>query len=220
MIKISIPLFLWLSSLALSAQDTTYFGKHGMANMVLPKKATRIRIVSELENGIQHVEFWQWPRTRLESVQYFKQGDPVGKWIEYNESGEIRSERDFGKLIYLSCSDPASVPEQDRIIEDTTHVNVMPQFKGGLEELYKFLGRTVRYPREAVDQGISGKVYIQGKVDATGKWQTKQICLGAHPYLDLAAWQALDLMPDWEPGTMDGKPVDVLYQLPVSFTLR
>ncbi|MBL7953117.1 MAG: energy transducer TonB [Flavobacteriales bacterium] len=143
---------------------------------------------------------------------------PVGIWQEYDSKGRLTAERDFDKVKYIP------VPRADKdttssVAHEITQVEEMPMFPGGESELFKFLGKNVRYPGEAQDAGIAGVVYLTGVVDETGTWTTTGIFKGAHPYLDYEAWRVLDLMPRWTPGKIDGVPVRVQYNLPIKFTL-
>ena len=41
-----------------------------------------------------------------------------------------------------------------------------------------------------------------------------------HPYLAQEAVRVVGMMPDWKPGYKNGKPVRVLFSLPVKFGLK
>lgn len=47
-------------------------------------------------------------------------------------------------------------------------VEVMPEYIGGAEALYKTLAETVRYPKEAQDLGVQGRVMVQFVVEKDG----------------------------------------------------
>src|SRR5262249_20566920 len=48
------------------------------------------------------------------------------------------------------------------------HAEVMPEFEGGLKALYRFLGKNLRYPVAARNQGQEGTVMVRFVVDYTG----------------------------------------------------
>lgn len=95
----------------------------------------------------------------------------------------------------------------------------MPQFKGGMDELKRFLIKNLKYPEMTKLSGISGKVFIQFIVDQTGEITNVTILRGLDDSCDKEAMRVVNLMPKWNPGMQNGKPVSVYFTLPVTFTL-
>jgi len=100
-----------------------------------------------------------------------------------------------------------------------TIVEVMPQFPGGDDELYKFLGKHLQYPAEAKKNGIEGVVYVSFVVYEDGTIREAKVLRGIGGGCDAEALRVIRLMPNWEPGTQRGKAVRVHYNLPIRFTL-
>ncbi len=98
-----------------------------------------------------------------------------------------------------------------------------PEFPGGMEALYNYLGEKLRYPEEALDYHIEGKLYATFVVDSLGFVHHPRILLGLPGGCNQAALNAIEHMPRWEPGRQhrDGKwvPVDVQFNLPINFSL-
>jgi TonB family protein len=108
--------------------------------------------------------------------------------------------------------------------EDTTKsaptvVEVMPEFPGGQEALFKWLSQNVSYPDAARAENIEGKVYVRFIIDKSGKPGNIDVVRSAHPLLDEEAKRVIALMPDWTPGKQGGKDVAVTYTLPLYFKL-
>lgn len=99
-------------------------------------------------------------------------------------------------------------------------VEQMPEFPGGQEGLFQFLGSHTRYPKEAKANGITGKVYVSFTVGKDGLIRDIKVIKGVHPLLDAEAVRVVGVMPLWKPGTQKGKPVSVSYNLPFNFTLN
>lgn len=95
----------------------------------------------------------------------------------------------------------------------------LPQYPGGEPALYNYLKKGVKYPPQAQDQGITGKVYVGFIIEKTGRVDSVWVQRSAHALLDAEAMRVVDAMPDWSPGTQDGKPVRVQYVLPINFTM-
>ncbi len=98
---------------------------------------------------------------------------------------------------------------------------VMPEFTGGMEALYRFLQVNLKYDKRAVKEGIAGTVYLNFRVDETGKISDVKVLKGVHPLLDQEAIRVVSMMPSWTPGkNYDGSPVSCMFNLPVSFRLK
>jgi TonB family protein len=98
-------------------------------------------------------------------------------------------------------------------------VDVMPEFKGGTEALMKYLGNNVKYPKEAKENKIEGKVLIGFIIDTKGNIKEVNIIKTADELLDAEAVRVIKTMPKWKPGKQDGKKVNVKFVLPIAFKL-
>lgn len=96
----------------------------------------------------------------------------------------------------------------------------MPEFPGGMTGLMQHLSKNIRYPAEAHTNNIQGRVVVSVIINTEGKVTNAQIVQGVAPSLDAEALRVTGTMPDWIPGTKDGKPVNVKYTLPVVFRLQ
>lgn len=98
-------------------------------------------------------------------------------------------------------------------------VETMPEFPGGMEALYMFIGETLQYPDEANAKGASGTVFVSFIVDKSGTVRDATVVKSVDPALDQAALDMVNKMPDWKPGVQDEKAVNVIYHLPVKFQI-
>ena len=98
-------------------------------------------------------------------------------------------------------------------------VEVMPEFPGGTEKFMEYLSGNIKYPEEAKEKGISGRVFIQFVVEKDGSVSNVKVAKGIGKECDDEAVRVVKAMPKWKPGLMKGKPVRVNYMLPVNFKL-
>jgi TonB family protein len=98
-------------------------------------------------------------------------------------------------------------------------VEQMPEFPGGIKNLTKYLKENLKYPTTASDMGISGKVVVQFVVEKDGRITNIKVLRGIGGGCDEEAVRVVSMMPNWKPGTQNGKPVPVYYYLPISFIL-
>jgi protein TonB len=93
----------------------------------------------------------------------------------------------------------------------------MPSFPGGSAEMLRFLGSRLNYPPAALDRSVSGKVHVRFTVDPEGHLHDPQVVRGLGSGLDEEALRLVRLMPWWNPGKIQGRPVWVSLTLPITF---
>jgi len=116
-----------------------------------------------------------------------------------------------------------------------TNVDEMPKFPdcddhcdGDAEclknELMKFIYSNIRYPKEAREQGIEGIVVVQFIVDEHGQVIHPEIVRDIGGGIAEEALYVVEMMNTlshrWTPGYQYGKPVKVLFTLPIRFKLE
>jgi len=102
---------------------------------------------------------------------------------------------------------------------DVNGIDVQPEPVGGAAAWSKFLQKNLRYPGEAIDKGISGKVYVSFIVEKNGSLSSFAVVRGAGYGMDEEAMRVLKKAPAWKPGMQNGQPVRVKYVLPLNFVL-
>ena len=99
-------------------------------------------------------------------------------------------------------------------------VEEMPQFPGGLSEAMKFLAKNIKYPVEAQQAKIEGRVIVRFVVGRDGSVSDVEVMRGVSPELDAEAVRVVSMMPKWIPGKQRGKAVAVKYTMPIMFRLQ
>jgi len=130
-------------------------------------------------------------------------------------------------------------------------VEKMPVFKGDEThmEFRKYIAQNLMYPKEAIENGATGKIFIkfivtkEGKViipdqETLAKAEAKpldEVVVAAYrtleedvetpdeKYIQLLKDEAIRVVsssPDWEPGSQRGTNVNVMYTFPISFALQ
>lgn len=93
----------------------------------------------------------------------------------------------------------------------------MPKFPGGQIGLINYLSQNVVYPKEAIKDSISGKVILRFIVGKNGEISNVEVTKPLFPACDNEAVRVVKAMPKWEPGSLDGKNIPVIYTLPLVF---
>ena len=104
------------------------------------------------------------------------------------------------------------------VVYDVTET--LPQFPGGQGVLMKYLAANIKYPASAVKAKKQGRVIVTFIIQKDGSVAKARIAKSVDPELDAEALRIVKAMPNWTPGTQDGKPVNVKYIIPVNFSLQ
>ena len=99
-------------------------------------------------------------------------------------------------------------------------VEEMPKFKGkGSDEFKNYVQKRLKYPQEAIDQKIEGRLFVQLTVGKTGYVKDAKVVRGIHPALDQEVLRVVYSSPKWDPGIQNERPVNVTLTFPISFKL-
>jgi protein TonB len=96
----------------------------------------------------------------------------------------------------------------------------MPTFPGGPAALMKYLAENIKYPAEAQNNGIQGRVVVSFVVERDGSLSDFQIVRSVDPSIDEEAIRVAKAMPRWIPGRQNGSTTRVKYNVPVSFRIQ
>ena len=96
----------------------------------------------------------------------------------------------------------------------------MPQFPGGVSALLEFLRTNVRYPKDAFEANVQGRVLVTFVIEKDGSICEAKVVKPVYPSLDEEALRVVNGMPNWEPGKVAGEPVRVKYTIPIAFKLQ
>ena len=127
-------------------------------------------------------------------------------------------------MVAMFCS--ATVSGQCRIerLEDSTIVFSLthqdPQFRGGERALMKYLQDNIRYPAQAVKDSVEGRVVVQFVIDSLGYVGEAKVLRSVRRDLDQEALRVVKTLPRFSPGRENGKSVNALFTLPVTFKLK
>jgi len=114
---------------------------------------------------------------------------------------------------------PPPPPVEEEVF-DLAAVQEQPEFPGGMEKMYEFMGKMQKYPDMEYEAGIQGKVYVQFTVAKDGSIEEAKVLRSVSDGLDKEAMRLVKSMPKWSPGKMGGKPVKCRFNLPVVFKLK
>ncbi len=87
------------------------------------------------------------------------------------------------------------------------------------EKMQKHIRKNFRYPEEAQEMGLQGKVYLQFTVQKDGNIGDLKM-RGPHQILEREASRIVSKLPKMEPGKQRGEAVKVPFSIPITFRLQ
>lgn len=155
------------------------------------------------------------PEDELKSQdEIMKSSAAVGAFdvIGNDESGEVLKAKE------VIAQEPVKPKEEDNKVFD--FVEQMPTFPGGDAALMAYLGKAIKYPVIAEENGIQGRVICTFVVERDGSITDVKVAKSVDPSLDKEATRVIKSMPHWIPGKQNGSAVRVKFTLPVTFRLQ
>jgi len=102
---------------------------------------------------------------------------------------------------------------------DFISLDRQPSYPGGMDKFYQFIGKTVKYPKEAQEKNIQGKVFLSFIVETDGTLSDIKAERKIGHGLDEEAIRVVKNSAKWIPGIQKNMKVRVKYNLPISFAL-
>lgn len=100
-----------------------------------------------------------------------------------------------------------------------SQVDKVAAFPGGIPKLFKFIADNLKYPEQAVNANISGKVMIKMIIEKDGSVSSTTILKSVGYGCDEEAERVVKAMPKWTAGKVDGKDVRSTFVIPIMFVL-
>lgn len=143
----------------------------------------------------------------IESIQVLKNDQAVSTYGERGKNGVVKVVTKHGKK------------SEDKMDEAFTVVEEFPEFPGGTGELMKYLAMNMKYPKDAHDNKIQGRVIVNFIISKDGTIKDPKVVHSVYPSLDKEAIRVVQEMPKWKPGKQRGEAVNVRFTIPISFRL-
>jgi len=167
----------------------------------------------------------------------------TGMYPEYNSERDTASileyemmERELEYIYNFSLSlangkKPEFLPSQDTHKIHTTKSGIVPYaecdwkptFLGSSDPsvfMSKWVYVYLRYPKEAVRQGIQGRVLVDFVIDEKGKVTDVKAVKASDSLLEEEAVRVISASPDWKPGRVRGVKVKTELSVIVEFRLK
>lgn len=115
-----------------------------------------------------------------------------------------------------SNSEQVPTPRKDKPF---TVVEEMPRYPGGEDAMINYISANLKYPKEAQNAGIQGRVTVRFVVEKDGSITDVKVIRELDPSCDAEAIRVVEEMPKWTPGKQKGVAVPVFFTLPIIYRL-
>ncbi|MET4104678.1 TonB family protein [Hymenobacter sp. UYP22] len=171
-----------------------------------------------------YLEYYENGQLRVQ--QTYVQGKVQGQRTTYYPTGVLRRREQVlpSQPITGECNGP------DGQSISYFPYEVLPEYPGGQEALLRYLAVRLRYPAEALRDGVQGVVFVKFRVAATGQVEDIQPVPSSakatrrmqrtYGYLQEEAVRVVRMLPPFLPGQLEGEPVAVYYTVPLTFKIK
>ena len=153
------------------------------------------------------------PAKKLVVAEEEEQVEPLAE----EEPVETDMDNDMSALDDEEEIEPPAPMDDDvisfRIVQD------LPQFPGGAVEMMKWLQRNLKYPPQAQERKIQGKVVAEFIVNKDGSVTDVKVVKSLNPMCDREVLRVLRMMPRWTAGIENDQPCRTKVCIPVVFKL-
>jgi hypothetical protein len=139
----------------------------------------------------------------IASMNVLKSENAINKYGEKAKNGAIE--------ITMKKSDHKDPGKNEKT--DYAIIEEMPQFPGGEKAIKSWIYDNIKVMKGA--EKISGPIYMIFTVDSNGKIKDVKADKPRFPVWEAEVIRVISNMPDWKPGSQNGKPIDVTLQLPI-----
>ena len=151
------------------------------------------------------------PKIELPKIVEVPDEEEIEEEIEIELDIEFEEETIIEEIIFEE-------PEEE-VEEIFTIVEDQPEYPGGMNAFYKYIGTNMRYPVQARRMGVEGRVFVQFVVEKDGSLSEIQVIKGIGYGCDEEALRVIKQSKKWTPGKQRGRAVKVRMILPIMFRL-
>lgn len=124
-------------------------------------------------------------------------------------------------LVEVEYTGDIQVEEEAEEEEIFMVVQQQASFPGGLNKMYEYLSKNIKYPAVSRNNGSQGTAVLRFVVQKDGRIVNIEVIKSSgDAFLDNEAVRVVSSMPKWTPAQQGGRNVSCWFTLPVKFTLQ
>jgi protein TonB len=116
-------------------------------------------------------------------------------------------------ILIITSTTYSQVTENNEKIYIDNELDKKPEFEGGMEKFYKFVGKSFQVPDV---KGLKGKIIVEFVIEKNGSISNFVVVQDIGYGTSEEITKIFKKCPDWQAGIKDGKAVRSLYRLPIT----
>lgn len=193
--------------------------------------ACQDQVVKQMDSNLET----QYPKDVQKALNQLQASDPNSEYavIELNENGKLifknlseskvksfwqqKPEGYDNYFVIVGYRKDLTEVQSDAEVFGVVDESAEP--KNGMDELWDHFAKTIKYPLEARQKGIEGRVFVEFVVNKDGSISDVVVLKGIGGGCDEEAAKVVALAPPWNPGKQKGQVVRQRMVIPVIFKL-
>lgn len=167
-----------------------------------------------------HFDYY-FGKDSLDAKGEYVHGSREGTWVFYHKNGQLASEEQYkndtivAAIVWDESGNLSALPDA------LEKLNSIPTYQGGEDSYMKIIREHLKYPEEAIENNIQGKVFLQYTISNKGEvLDVTQIGKTLGYGLDEAAFNAGKKLKDWKPGMNHNRNHPMEVNIPIKFVLK
>jgi TonB family C-terminal domain len=198
-----------------------------------PNQMSKLPPAKVNDEHIKKVQSTEPPPALKTSVKFtapvIKKDEEVSDKDEMKSQEELTNTKGIISIADVKGNDDVNGKDIADVKADVTQVaeepvlevvEQMPTFPGGESELLAYIGKNLKYPVIAQENGIQGTVIVRFVVSKTGDVEKVEVLRSLDAACDKEAKRVVSSLPRWIPGRQNGANVAVYYTLPIKYKLE
>jgi antitoxin component YwqK of YwqJK toxin-antitoxin module len=144
-----------------------------------------------------------YPTGPLRCITYYCEDTPCHTWLYYTEKGKLEKTVQQASILSIPWS---QMEVNEMPVSISTGKETQPEFRGNLP-LYKYLNEKLVGVTCNSSLPLANGYQIKFTVGDDGKAIFENITGENHTAIQEIVKQTIEQMPQWKPGTKDGKPI-------------
>lgn len=161
---------------------------------------------------------------KVKTFLFVKIADECGEYIQFVPQRLYLATVKTGKILYeYEFKNEPNQKEEIAAAPTVTSsevVETMPQYPGGEAAIYKHLFENIKYPVDAMENGIQGRVVVDFIIEKDGSISNPTVKRSLYPSLDAEAIRVIKTLKKYTPATQNGRPVAVRQSIPITFRMQ
>lgn len=161
---------------------------------------------------------------KVKTFLFVKIADKCGEYIQFVPQRLYLAMVKTGKILY-EYEFKEEPTQKEEIAESPTAtpyevVETMPEYPGGETAIFKHLFENIKYPVDAMENGIQGRVVVDFIIEKDGSISNPTVKRSLYPSLDAEAIRVIKTLKKFTPATHNGEPVAVKQSIPIAFRMQ